>query len=154
MDSQDPENPSQLLEDLESIRSLLDEAEGKAIPLLRDVIADEQLPSPDPRITTEEARNPFLPYASLARLAEERHQLEQLLGPIAPPPPSRNEPVPVEEPVKLRSGVIRRRLRDEAELVLQEVIDELMPSLEAALRQRLKTRLDQLIDQQIDQQRD
>lgn len=154
MDAQDPDAPSQLLDDLESIRSLLDETEDKAIPLLRDVIADgktprmhtQPIPADSPRPSQ---RNPFLPYASLARLAEERQQLEQELAPLMA-----QVPTPAEEKPTSKANPLRRRLREEGELVLQDVIDELMPSLESALRYRLRGRLEILIDEQLRDQHD
>ena len=104
MKQRDPSEPSRLLEDLESIRTLLDEhpeaaADAAAvdgqmdIPLLRDVILNPNEPPlsavdpaepPIPQAPISKSHNPFLPYASLARLAEERMQLDQIMAQQSP----------------------------------------------------------------------
>ena len=101
MKQRDPSEPSRLLEDLESIRTLLDEHpepeigdDGQLdIPLLQDVILNPDEPPlsavehPTPPLTSGMANrspNPFLPYASLAKLAEERMQLDQIMAQQSP----------------------------------------------------------------------
>lgn len=107
MKQRDPSEPSRLLEDLESIRTLLDEqSEAQPtspddqldIPLLQDVIpAPTAPPASGSHVTppyslpprpADKAHNPFLPYASLAKLAAERMQLDQLMSGEEPPPSS------------------------------------------------------------------
>ena len=87
MTQREPTDPSRLLKDLESIRTLLDDdqpgAEQMDIPLLDDIITSGSdkpaAPPAPPPPAAERPPNPFLPYESLARLAGERVQLERLL---------------------------------------------------------------------------
>ena len=88
MKQREPTDPSRLLKDLESIRTLLDEDQPADapidIPLLQDIItssSDKPVdpPTPDSDLSSRKSANPFLPYDSLAKLAGERVQLERLL---------------------------------------------------------------------------
>lgn len=162
MKQRDPSEPSRLLEDLESIRTLLDEhpeaaAQGHAddgqldIPLLQDVILNPNEPPlsavdhtelPTPQAPVSKSHNPFLPYASLARLAEERMQLDQLLTQQA-----QSQPVPATS--SAREMRLEARLQSEAQLLLQGVIDDLIPTIEAELRKRMQGRLQQIIREQL-----
>lgn len=174
MTQRDPSEPSRLLEDLESIRNLLDEhgehdqgepdAEASAqldIPLLQDIVTDpaatpptlrepEPAPAPGPAVTAApeptdagKPHNPFLPYASLAKLAEERLQLDRLLSnPTLPP--SHYGPHTGAREVRMEA-----RLQAEAQLILQDVLDDLMPTIEDELRRRLQRKLDQLVREQL-----
>lgn len=183
----DRSEPSRLLQDLESIRTLLDEPARpeltvdltipqldipvlqdvieEAIPVVTDILVEPQglaisppapvvaaaptapLPAPTPpneqAATPERPHNPFLPYDSLARLAEERMQLDRLMAGHIPPPPRDAVHTGAKE-VRLEA-----RLRAEAQLLLQEVIDDLMPTIEAELRNRLKGKLDELVREQL-----
>lgn len=162
MKQRDPSEPSRLLEDLESIRTLLDEHPEAAadtaavngqmdIPLLQDVILNpnepplsavepDDLPAPQPPLA--KSHNPFLPYASLARLAEERMQLDQLMS---QQPPSQ----PLTATSSAREMRLEARLQSEAQLLLQGVIDDLIPTIEAELRKRMQSRLQQIIREQL-----
>ncbi|GGE48220.1 hypothetical protein GCM10007421_23090 [Halopseudomonas oceani] len=162
MKQRDPSEPSRLLEDLESIRTLLDEhpeapsgdqtADGQLdIPLLQDVIINpneaplsalDSTEQPTPQAPLSKSHNPFLPYASLARLAEERMQLDQLLT-----QPTPSQPVPATS--SAREMRLEARLQSEAQLLLQEVIDDLIPTIEAELRKRMQGRLQQIIREQL-----
>lgn len=153
MTQREPTDPSRLLKDLESIRTLLDDdqpgAEQMDIPLLDDIIAsgsDRPAAPPAPSSVTERPPNPFLPYESLARLAGERVQLERLLqqeiSTIAPGPHTGAREVRLEA-----------RLQAEAQLIMQDVIDEILPLIEAELRKRLNSRLQQLVKEQLDRER-
>lgn len=156
----DPSEPSRLLKDLESIRTLLNEQpedleqQDEAvipeldIPLLQDVIT-EPLPisttiaeTPDQPATLARPHNPFLPYDSLARLAEERMQLDRLMAGHIPPP---------RESVHHGAREVRleARLHAEAQLILQGVIDDLIPTIEAELRNRLQGKLEQIVREQL-----
>ncbi len=157
----DPSEPSRLLKDLESIRTLLNEqpedlgqqADAQPpeldIPLLQDVIT-EPLPisatieeTPDqPTTALARPHNPFLPYDSLARLAEERMQLDRLMAGHIPPP---------RESVHHGAREVRleARLHSEAQLILQGVIDDLIPTIEAELRNRLQGKLEQIVREQL-----
>lgn len=155
----EPKDPTRLLEDLESIRTLLDEptpgaqqpASHQHIPLLHDIISfgsdlPPTLTDTAPPATTSKPPNPFLPHDSLARLAGERIQLERLLQqqPNHQPPPN------------LQAGArelrIEARLQTEAQLIMQEVIDEMLPVIEAKMRKRLSKKLEQLVSEQLQQQ--
>src|SRR5690606_42138075 len=90
MTQHEPTEPSRLLQDLESIRTLLDEPDAALdqqpdlpldIPLLQDIISSG---SDTPAAAIQ--ANPFLPYESLARLAVELVHLEQLLQQGNTPP--------------------------------------------------------------------
>lgn len=134
MAERDRSAPSKLLEDLESIRNLLDEetdspasSPGQVdIPLLQDVIRDEPARAEGPV-------NPFLPYDSLARLAAERQQLDHLLG-TAP------------QQTEAAQQQLGKALQAEAQQVMQELLAEMLPNLEAELQRRLNQRLQQLIE--------
>src|SRR5690606_11644589 len=93
-----PKDRKGMLQDLESIPTLLDEEQPAPtldIPLLEGIITSgtarrEPEPTPPPTASAEKAPNPFLPYESLARLAGERVQrerlLQQSLSPTTPSP--------------------------------------------------------------------
>ena len=152
MTQREPTDPSRLLKDLESIRTLLDDdqpgAEQMDIPLLDDIITSGSdkpaAPPAPPPPPAERPPNPFLPYESLARLAGERVQLERLLQQnldYAPPGPHTGA----------REVRLEARLHSEAQLVMQDVIDEMLPIIEAELRKRLSGRMEQLVREQLNQ---
>lgn len=193
MAQRDPSEPSRLLKDLESIRTLLDEqtedddqshAEDHLdIPLLQDVIVDApglnleapltpvipQIPAQTIEAPSAPGRpkpNPFLPYDQLARLAEERVQLDRLMAGHIPPAPKSgvrtstlvNPPAgystkhfgtPPDAQTGARQLRMEARLQAEAQLILQDVIDELMPTIEAELRNRLRDKLEQMVREQM-----
>jgi hypothetical protein len=191
----DRSEPSRLLQDLESIRTLLDDPVTpelkadiaipqldipvlqdvieEAIPLVTDILREPEAPAPSspqamqpapaplplPSVTAaapvipeptpasaatpDRPHNPFLPYDSLARLAEERMQLDRLMAGHIPPPPRDSVHTGARE-VRLEA-----RLRAEAQLLLQDVIDDLIPTIESELRNRLKGKLDELVREQL-----
>ncbi len=202
MAQRDPSEPSRLLKDLESIRTLLDESTEAAesasptgsgpepgqpatdstdilldIPLLQDIIhdapgldlsqpltpvaaADGHPTAPAARSATElpatlpprpdaPKPNPFLPYDQLARLAEERVQLDRLMAGHVPPPTARQSPRSDSTPMGAREVRLEARLQAEAQLILQEVIDDLIPTIEAELRDRLQEKLQQMVREQL-----
>ncbi|HDZ55968.1 MAG TPA: hypothetical protein ENI17_16455 [Pseudomonas xinjiangensis] len=156
----DPSEPSRLLKDLESIRILLDEQPDATasverplphadIPLLQDVISEQlpmaEAPAAAPELappTPDRPHNPFLPYDSLARLAEERLQLDRLMAGHIPPP--RDSVHTGAREVRLEA-----RLQAEVQLVLQDVIDDMIPAIEAELRNRLRGKLEEIVRQQL-----
>ncbi len=156
MKQREPTEPSRLLKDLESIRTLLDEDQPAAasdsqldIPLLDDIISsssDRPVPPPpsQPPPPGSKPANPFLPYDSLAKLAGERVQLERLLqqslDQLASSPHTGAREVRMEA-----------RLHSEAQLILQDVIDEMLPVIEAELRKRLSGKLEQIVQEQLRQ---
>ncbi|WP_193075611.1 hypothetical protein [Pseudomonas sp. FME51] len=155
MTQREQTDPSRLLKDLESIRTLLDEpspATGQQpdtqfdIPLLQDIISSGgDKPTPPPAASSDKTSNPFLPYESLARLAGERVQLERLLQQAVPQ--SLASPH-----IGAREVRMEARLQAEAQLVMQDVIDEMLPVIEAELRKRLSGRLEQIVQEQLKQQ--
>ncbi|MFN3581274.1 MAG: hypothetical protein ACK4VV_12475 [Pseudomonas sp.] len=198
MTQRDPSEPSRLLKDLESIRTLLDEpqtdepqpAASQAaqldIPLLQDIIIDAPgldlrapltpvipvAPVTPPVAASEPAPtappgpkpNPFLPYDQLARLAEERVQLDRLMAGHIPPAPATgthtstlvSQPASKhfgssqqKAPTGAREVRMEARLHAEAQLLLQDVIDDLIPTIEAELRNRLQDKLEQLVREQM-----
>ena len=111
--------PAHVLQDLESIRQVLDKSRNTVtpssadgIPILSDVIA----PS-----------------------AERLKAIPPLLDQIVP---DAIEDVIPQEP---RDDLARVRLRQEAPAILQELLDEELPRLEAELQRRLAQRLDELL---------
>tara|TARA_R110000764_G_scaffold209704_2_gene295415 strand:+ start:558 stop:1061 length:504 start_codon:yes stop_codon:yes gene_type:complete len=166
MTQRDPSEPSRLLEDLESIRTLLDEQNEPHqpsaddqfdIPLLQDIIQEPLSPAASgthaappyslPPRPADKAHNPFLPYASLAKLAEERMQLDQLLAGQMPPP--RTQPPTLSPTASAREVRMEARLHAEAQLILQGVIDDLIPTIEDELRKRMQNKLQQIVREQL-----
>ena len=152
MTQREPTDPSRLLKDLESIRTLLDDdqpgAEQMDIPLLDDIITSGSdkpaAPPAPPPPAAERPPNPFLPYESLARLAGERVQLERLLQ-------QSFDELPPSPHTGAREVRLEARLHSEAQLVMQDVIDEMLPIIEAELRKRLSGRMEQLVREQLNQ---
>jgi hypothetical protein len=97
--------------------------------------------------------NPFLPYDQLARLAEERVQLDRLMAGHVPPPsmrPSTRQSISRDSAhTGAREVRMEARLQAEAHLILQEVIDDMMPTIEAELRNRLQDKLQQMVREQL-----
>lgn len=194
MAQRDPSEPSRLLKDLESIRTLLDEQPDADaadlspadpqldIPLLQDVIVDAagldlsapltpvaRQPDENAASASQPVRpkpNPFLPYDQLARLAEERVQLDRLLAGHVPPapkpgthtstlvnPPASHSTKHFGSPPDAQTGArqmrMEARLHAEAQLILQDVIDDLIPTIEAELRNRLRDKLEQMVREQM-----
>ncbi len=157
--AREPRDSSRLLEDLESIRTLLDDepttstkplnATRLDIPLLQDIISssnDAKTPALPTSDTTAKSQNPFLPYDSLARLAGERVHLERILNQQPPLGMATNQHTGARE-VRMEA-----RLHAEVQLILQDVIDEMLPVIEAQLRNRLNSKLEQIVREQLDQQ--
>lgn len=154
MKQREPTDPSRLLKDLESIRTLLDEDQPTDdqmdVPLLEDIIAssgDKPETALPPVMAPRSGKtpNPFLPYESLARLAGERVQLERLLQ-------QNLDQIPSSPHTGAREVRMEARLYDEAQLVMQDVIDEILPTIEAELRKRLSSKLEQIVREQLEQQ--
>lgn len=153
MKQREPTDPSRLLKDLESIRTLLDEDQHADapidIPLLDDIITsssdkpvDPATPGPIP--PSDKPANPFLPYDSLAKLAGERVQLERLLQQSL-------DQLPQNPHTGAREVRMEARLQAEAQLVMQDVIDEILPMIEAELRKRLSGKLEKIVQEQLAQ---
>ncbi|QJD60414.1 hypothetical protein HG264_16810 [Pseudomonas sp. gcc21] len=167
----DSDEPSRLLQDLESIRTLLDEhpdvhsEEGLDlseldIPLLQDVfIESESTEAPTlavsppfelTPIAAEQSANPFLPYDSLARLAQERVHLDKLMSDFMPQTEAADTPEVVESVATgAKEYRLEERIRSEVQLVLQDVIDDMIPTIEAELRNRLRGKVEEIVREQL-----
>lgn len=135
-----PSKAANLLNDLESIRSLLDDAieeppllteslDPGSIPLLSDVVERPLVPAgatPAPTASASPAAS--RPTGSTAPLPQ---RPPTAATPVAPPP----------DPTR-----INRELRAAAQLILQEVIDDYVPQIEAELQRRLEARLNRLLN--------
>jgi hypothetical protein len=176
MDSQKPAPPGNLLNDLESIRQLLEDHPQKpplepplltesidlqSIPLLSEIVNPADLgaplfsrPAPISRATVTISTTPA-PVAAQAK-------------PVAPPPPPASVP-PAKTPAASASSLpsatiseqlqqhlhpaalelnrLDRELRTAAQLMLQDIIDDFVPLIEAKLKTRLDAHLNQLLNQ-------
>ena len=123
-----PQTPGTLLNDLESIRELLDEdidppllteqLNADDIPLLSDIVTP-----PQPAISAAQPA----PQAGIASEDELRKTVQHAIG---------------------RDNEINRldsELRAAAQLLLQDVIDDFVPQIEAELKRRLQARLNRLL---------
>lgn len=208
MTQRDPSEPSRLLKDLESIRTLLDEPADETeqdpanpaaapdehldvpllqdmiVPLLEDVVVDAprlNITGPLTPVAPQAGAldltgtsahpagpkpNPYLPYDQLARLAEERVQLDRLMAGHIPPaakpgthtstlvnPPAgystKHFGSPPDAQTSARQLRMEARLHAEAQLILQDVINDLIPTIEAELRNRLQEKLEQMVREQM-----
>ncbi|ENA36951.1 MULTISPECIES: hypothetical protein [Pseudomonas] len=118
MDKDLPPRPAHLMNDLESIRQLLDKHD---LPMLTDRLDQDGIPVLSDVVVP-----------SIERLSA----IPPLLDQIEPERVSRQDEESLEE-----------LLRQEARLILQEVIAEFAPKVEAELQKRLDARLDELIRQ-------
>lgn len=158
MDSHNPPKPGNLLNDLESIRQLLDQqqlepplltesVDTSAIPLLCDIVPPSELVPPRPSLTAALHNRPD-PAPSVASVAP-------VSAPVTPAPAA---PTPTASAInaslqqRLHPGALElqrvdRELRAAAQLLLQDVIDDFVPQIEAELKRRLDVRLDLLLSQ-------
>lgn len=154
MDSHNPPKPGNLLNDLESIRQLLDQqqlepplltesVDTSAIPLLCDIVPPSELVPPRP---------------SLAAALQNRPDPAPSVVPVSAPAPAPATPSPTASAInaslqqRLHPGALElqrvdRELRAAAQLLLQDVIDDFVPQIEAELKRRLDVRLDLLLSQ-------
>lgn len=159
MDSHNPPKPGNLLNDLESIRQLLDQqqlepplltesVDTSAIPLLCDIVPPSELVPPRPSLAAPLQNRPD-PAPSVAPVS----------APATPAPaPAPAAPTPTASTInaslqqRLHPGALElqrvdRELRAAAQLLLQDVIDDFVPQIEAELKRRLDVRLDLLLSQ-------
>ncbi|TBU94463.1 DNA polymerase III subunit chi [Phytopseudomonas dryadis] len=128
-----PHTPGNLLNDLESIRELLDDdldppllteqLDPDDIPLLSDIVPASEPPLPRQPTLTDFAEPP----AGMASTDELRSTVQRAIG---------------------RDNEINRldsELRAAAQLLLQDVIDDFVPQIEAELKRRLQARLARLL---------
>ncbi|BCD84545.1 hypothetical protein PSm6_09520 [Pseudomonas solani] len=149
--SRPPQKPAHLLDDLESIRALLDEHTSSEPPLLTESVDPDSIPllseivEPPPFELTPLGSDPVAP---------------------RPAPAVQSTPAPaarVEQPstTPIQSALQRSaeaasaqefsrldtELRAAAQLILQDVIDDFVPQIEAELKRRLSARLTRLLPQ-------
>ena len=155
MDSRNPPKPGNLLNDLESIRQLLDQqqlepplltesVDTSAIPLLCDIVPPSELVPPRPSLA-----------AALHNRPDPAPSVAPVSAPVTPAPAA---PTPTASTInaslqqRLHPGALElqrvdRELRTAAQLLLQDVIDDFVPQIEAELKRRLDVRLDLLLSQ-------
>ena len=148
MDTPKPPKPDHLLDDLESIRKLLEEQQLEP-PLLTDSLDDDlQIPllsdiiEPGPAVSLP----PPLPSAAPTQPAP---------APAAPTTPAAPASSTIGNAAQRSLGAQGSRelsrldgeLRAAAQLLLQDVIDDFVPQIEAELKRRLDARLDRLLAQ-------
>jgi hypothetical protein len=152
-----PPKPAHLLDDLESIRALLDdEPNGAEPPLLTETLDTDGIPLlseiVEPAPVPPAAKEPPAPPPLL--------QAPPVAQAPAPTQPAEAAPAPALAPTQPMADAIRQRmtpagnpelvrldneLRAAAQLILQDVIDDFVPQIEAELKRRLEARLTRLL---------
>ena len=171
MDSQKPSKPGNLLNDLESIRQLLEQnplepplltesIDPNSIPLLSEIVNPADLGAPLFNLSATASQPPEASSAATPA---------QVAKPTAPPPspapapatatatasaPSQAQSETISEqlqrslhPAALELNRLDRELRTAAQLMLQDIIDDFVPLIEAELKTRLDAHLNQLLSQ-------
>ncbi|MDH4555220.1 DNA polymerase III subunit chi [Pseudomonas sp. BN417] len=138
-----PPKPAHLLDDLESIRALLDdEPNGNEPPLLTESLDADGIPLLSERVEPAPAR------------PESSAQPQPQAAPATPAPaPAPVSNQPVAEAIRQRMmpegnpelALLDSELRAAAQLILQDVIDDFLPQIEAELKRRLDARLTRLL---------
>lgn len=177
MDTPRPPKPDHLLDDLESIRKLLEEQQLEP-PLLTDSLDDDlQIPllsdiiEPGPAVslpTAQPVTSPVQPPRTLSTpvpppIPPQRPASAAIPSPTVPPVATAKPAVAPAAPLNSTiSSAIQRsvsaqglselnrldgELRAAAQLLLQDVIDDFVPQIEAELKRRLDARLDRLLAQ-------
>ncbi len=155
MDS--PPKPGNLLNDLESIRELLDQqqlepplltdsVDTSAIPLLSEIVPPSELMPPRASLTALQNRTE--PAASHVASTPARTPAT----PAAAAPSVTSTAIGVALQQRLHPSAVElqrvdRELRAAAQLLLQDVIDDFVPQIEAELKRRLDARLERLLSQ-------
>ncbi|OEC41090.1 DNA polymerase III subunit chi [Pseudomonas sp. 1D4] len=153
-----PPRPAHLLDDLESIRALLDEHTSSEPPLLTESVDPASIPllseivEPPPFSLSPapQAAQPATPAAP--RPAPAPVKAAAPVPPVAPAPaaPSAAQPSVrggVEAATQTQLDRLDSELRAAAQLILQDVIDDFVPQIEAELKRRLNARLTRLLPQ-------
>ena len=155
MDS--PPKPGNLLNDLESIRELLDQqqlepplltdsVDTSAIPLLSEIVPPSELMPP--RVHPATLQNRTEPAASHAVSTPARTPVT----PAAAAPSVTSNAIGAALQQRLHPNAVELQrvdgeLRVAAQLLLQDVIDDFVPQIEAELKRRLDARLERLLNQ-------
>lgn len=157
-----PPRPAHLLDDLESIRALLDEHTSSEPPLLTESVDPASIPllseivepppfslSPAP---APQATQPAAPNAPRQAPAPTPVKATAPVPPVAPAAaaPSAAQPsvrAGVEAATQTQLDRLDGELRAAAQLILQDVIDDFVPQIEAELKRRLNARLARLLPQ-------
>jgi hypothetical protein len=155
-----PPRPAHLLDDLESIRALLDEHTSSEPPLLTESVDPASIPllseivepppfslSPAPAPQAVQPATPAAPRPTPAPV-----KAGAPVPPVAPAPaaPSAAQPsvrAGVEAATQTQLDRLDGELRAAAQLILQDVIDDFVPQIEAELKRRLNARLARLLPQ-------
>jgi len=155
-----PPRPAHLLDDLESIRALLDEHTSSEPPLLTESVDPASIPllseivepppfslSPAPAPQAAQPATPAAPRPAPAPV-----KATAPVPPVAPAPaaPSAAQPsvrAGVEAATQTQLDRLDGELRAAAQLILQDVIDDFVPQIEAELKRRLNARLARLLPQ-------
>lgn len=155
-----PPRPAHLLDDLESIRALLDEHTSSEPPLLTESVDPASIPllseivepppfslSPAPAPQAAQPATPAAPRPAPAPV-----KATAPIPPVAPAPaaPSAAQPsvrAGVEAATQTQLDRLDGELRAAAQLILQDVIDDFVPQIEAELKRRLNARLARLLPQ-------
>jgi hypothetical protein len=170
MDSEKPGKPNNLLNDLESIRQLLEQSpqepplltelfDPNSIPLLSDIVDPAELAAPPvnrPLSSRAPANAPATTRTAAApSVAPAPPQAPS--APAAPVTPARtstststsiNQHVQLNlHPAALELNRLDRELRTAAQLMLQDVINDFVPQIEAELKRRLDLQLTLLLNQ-------
>ncbi|SDT91775.1 hypothetical protein [Halopseudomonas salegens] len=175
MAERDRSAPSKLLEDLESIRNLLDEdphaddtptppasrpvkpatpsdpvvpTEAQLdIPLLQDIVDEQPSLEPLPAADQPGRGKPHNPFLPYDSLAKLAAERQQLDRLLGPQLESLASKADAEQ-LRLTS-----RLQTEAQLIMQELLNEMLPSLEQELQSRLRKRLEQIVHEHLQKTR-
>ncbi|MBF0675383.1 DNA polymerase III subunit chi [Pseudomonas sp.] len=124
MDRKPPQRPTHLLNDLESIRDLLDDKNTEP-PLLTDVLDTDTIP-----LLSDVVGPTQTPSASLPRTAGATPNKAPATQTASTRPAERRD---------------NDELRAAADLVMQEVVREYMPKIEFEFKRRLRERMAHLI---------
>jgi hypothetical protein len=160
MDSQKPRNPGNLLNDLESIRQLLEEHPSP--PLLTDSIGIDLIPLLSEVVNPADLAAPLFNRPAPATIARNASTPVAFAAPAPAPattiPAATAQPLPANadisqqlqrslHPAALELTQLDRELRIAAQLMLQDIIDDFVPLIEAKLKTRLDAHLSQLLNQ-------
>ena len=161
MDSQKPNNPGNLLHDLESIRQLLEQSplepplltesiDLNSIPLLSEIVNPSDLGAPLFNLSAPASQSPAAAGAATPVPVTKPMAPQPSPAPTPSPAPSATISEQLQQrlhPAALELNRLDRELRTAAHLMLQDIIDDFVPLIEAELKTRLDAHLNQLLSQ-------